>query len=80
MDEYVENYKYNNCFWKKSQLLYDHSDSKFKEYISIGKIFKSVSKELAKLPPALDSLEKIYEKPNEPNYTREEGIQVILNI
>ena len=79
MDEYVENYKYNNCFWKKSQLLYDHSDSKFKEYISIGKIFKSVSKELAKLPPALDSLEKIYEKPNEPNYTREEGIQVILN-
>lgn len=79
MDEYVENYKYNNCFWKKSQLLYDHSDSKFKEYISIGKIFKSVSKELEKLPPALDSLEKIYEKPNEPNYTREEGIQVILN-
>ena len=79
MDEYVEDYKYNNCFWKKSGVLYNHSDSKFKEYISVGKIFKEVAKELAILPPMLENIEKIYDKPNEPDYTRENGIQVILN-
>ena len=79
MDEYVEDYKYDNCFWKKSGVLYNHSDSKFREYISIGKIFREMAKEFIKLPQALESIIKIYEKPNEPNYTRGDAIQIILD-
>ena len=29
MEDYIEDYKYNNCFWKKSGVLYTHSDLKY---------------------------------------------------
>ena len=79
MKDYVEEYKYNNCFWKKTGVLYEHSDKKFKEYISIGKIFKMMSDGLFQLSKNFGELNKEYFKPNEPNYTREDGIQVILS-
>ena len=53
MKDYVEDYKYNNCFWKKSGVLYEHSDSKFKEYMSIGQIFKYMSKKYSNFPKNL---------------------------
>ena len=75
----MEDYKYNNCFWKKSGVLYEHSDSKFKEYMSIGQIFKYMSKKIFKLSEKFGGLKKMYAKPKEPNYTRENGIEVILS-
>ena len=79
MKDYVEDYKYNNCFWKKSGVLYEHSDSKFREYMSAGYIFQKMSNEIYRLSEFLGKLNKVYEKPKEPNYTREDGIQVVLS-
>ena len=79
MKDYVEDYKYNNCFWKKSGVLYEHSDSKFREYMSVGYIFQKMSNEIYRLSEFLGKLNKVYEKPKEPNYTRENGIQVVLS-
>ena len=44
MDDYVEDYSYNNNFWMKSGVLYTYSKSKFVEYMSVGKIFERLSK------------------------------------
>ena len=44
MKDYIEDYKYNNCFWKKSGVLYAHSESKFNEFMSIGYIFDTMAK------------------------------------
>ena len=44
MDDYVEDYSYNNNFWMKSGVLYTYSKSKFVEYMSVGKIFDRLSK------------------------------------
>ena len=44
MDDYVEDYSYNNNFWMKSGVLYTHCRSKFIELMSIGKIFERLSK------------------------------------
>ena len=79
MKDYVEDYKYNNCFWKKSGVLYEHSDSKFREFISIGNIFKKMSEEIIRFSEFLGELNKLYNKPKEPNLTREDGINVFLS-
>ena len=42
MEDYVEDYKYNNCFWKKSGVLYNHAELKFKEYMSVGEMFQAL--------------------------------------
>jgi hypothetical protein len=44
MDDYVEDYSYNNNFWMKSGVLYTHCKNKFIELMSIGKIFERLSK------------------------------------
>ena len=43
MDDYVEDYSYNNNFWMKSGVLYKHFRTKFKEFMSLGNIFKRIS-------------------------------------
>ena len=78
MKDYVEDYKYNNCFWKKSGVLYAHSESKFKEFMSIGHIFEAMVKKIKEIAELFGTLDKKYVKPNEPDYTREKGIQVVL--
>ena len=40
MDDYVEDYSYNNNFWMKSGVLYTHFRDKYTEFISLGKIFE----------------------------------------
>ena len=79
MKDYIEDYKYNNCFWKKSGVLYAHSESKFNEFMSIGYIFDSMAKKMKEISDMFGVLNKKYVKPNEPNYTRENGIEVILS-
>jgi len=79
MEDYVEDYKYNNCFWKKSGVLYNHSDCKFEEFMSIGLIFQKLNPKILDFAEFLGTLEKYYKKPDEPNYSREDGIQVIFS-
>jgi hypothetical protein len=78
MKDYVEDYKYNNCFWKKSGVLYEHSDMKSKEYLSIGRIFRYMAKKLNKIYEKFGKLNLMFEKPKEPKYTRENRIDVIF--
>ena len=79
MKDYVEDYRYNNCFWKKSGVLYAHSESKFKEFMSIGRIFDEMIKKIREISELFGMLDQKFVKPNEPNYTRENGIEVIFN-
>ena len=78
MEDYVEDYRYNNCFWKKSGQLYTHSDNKFYEFMSIGEVFQKMSNDIYRLAESFGELKKLYKKPNEPEYTREKGINVIF--
>ena len=43
MDSYVEDYSYNNNFWMKSNVLYEHCKAKFRELMSLGAVFKRLS-------------------------------------
>ena len=79
MEDYVEDYKYNNCFWKKSGVLYTHSDLKYEEFMSVGTIFQKLGAKIEEFCDFLDTIDKSYKKPNEPDYSRGEGIQVILS-
>ena len=79
MEDYVEDYKYNNCFWKKSGVLYTHSDLKYEEFMSVGTIFQKLGAKIREFSDFLDTIDKSYKKPNEPDYSRGEGIQVILS-
>jgi hypothetical protein len=79
MEDYIEEYKYNNCFWKKSGVLYTHSDLKYEEFMSVGTIFQKLGAKIEEFCNFLDTIDKSYKKPNEPDYSRGEGIQVILS-
>ena len=39
MEDYVEDYSFNNNFWMKTGVLYKHLEEKFAEFLSIGKFF-----------------------------------------
>ena len=43
MDDYVEDYSYNNNFWMKSTVLYNHCKAKFRELMSLGAVFKRLA-------------------------------------
>ena len=60
MENYVEEYDYNSCFWMKPNVLYTHAKSKFDEYQSVGKIFKSLSDSINKLCQTLLNLSSFY--------------------
>ena len=79
MEDYVEDYKYNNSFWMKSGLLYSHAEKKFQEYLSIGKMINNFSlicnyfyEEIAKIP-------SLYKNAEEEKSTRYSGIKVLID-
>ena len=78
MEDYIEDYKYNNCFWKKSGVLYIHGESKFKEYMSIGDMFQTIAKGINALVITLDKVPSLY-KPSDEKSTRGNGISVIIH-
>lgn len=78
MEDYVEDYKYNNCFWKKSGVLYNHAESKFKEYMSVGEMFQTISKALGVLCSTLNNVPNIY-KLSDSTSTRGKGISTIIH-
>ena len=80
MEDYVEDYKYNTCFWKKSGVLYNHLTTKFNEYISIGEIFQLISKKINDLSTFLDTVVKKNYKPSDDiNCTRSKGISALFD-
>ena len=77
MKGHKEDSKLEQSSWDNN--LFQHSDNKFKEYLSIGNIFQKMSDEIMRLSDLFGILNKDYYKPDEPNYSREEGIEVILS-
>ena len=81
MDDYVEDYKYNNCFWMKSGLLYSHVEKKFQEYLSIGEIFKKFANSCKYFYENLKEFNQLF-KPDgeemETKSTRRVGIEIVL--
>ena len=72
MDDYVEDYSYNNNFWMKSGVLYSHFRAKFVEFMSLGNIFKKLadlsldfSQKLKKAKQKCEKLENENEKVKE---------------
>ena len=79
MEDYVEDYKYNNCFWKKSGVLNNHIESKFQEYISIGDMIDNIAKEISLLCNKLEKVPSLYKPSEDKNSTRGKGISVFLH-
>ena len=77
MEDYLGDYNYSNCFWQKTKTLYQHSDNKLKQLLSIGKILKKISNDISE---NFIKIDKLYEKPKEPNYSREDGIDAFFSI
>ena len=79
MEDYVEDYKYNNCFWKKSGVLYNHSKSKFIEYMSVGEMFHKIAEAINILCQTLENIPNLYRPSKDENSTRKKGILLIIN-
>ena len=79
MEKYVGEYNYSNCFWLKQELLYSHSENKFKEYQSIGLIFKTFSNEIKKIYESLPKISKLY-KPADEESTLNNGVEILFKI
>ena len=82
MEDYVEDYKYNNCFWMKSGVLYSHVEKKFQEYLSVGEILKKFSLSCKNFYDGIKDFQTIY-KPDEEEEkgeksSRRKGIEVLL--
>jgi len=67
MDDYVEDYSYNNNFWMKSGVLYKHFRAKFKEFMSLGNIFKRISELCFEFSENILKAKKVCEKPESEN-------------
>ena len=79
MDDYVEDYKYNNCFWMRSGLLYSHAENKFKEFFSIGTVFKEFATLCKNFYEGLNKLPNLYKDVEKAeNSTRYLGIQALF--
>ena len=79
MEDYIEDYKYNNCFWKKSGVLYNHGESKFKEYLSIADMFQTIAKSISTACGTIEKVPSLYKQSDDKHSTRGEGILVILH-
>ncbi len=78
-DLVVEDYKYNNCFWMRSGLLYSHVEKKFQEYLSIGHFINKFSDVTKYYYEELYRLPRYYKKADDDNSTRYQGIKVVLD-
>ena len=79
MEDFVEDYKYNNCFWMKSGLLNSHLEKKFKEYLSISDILKKYTELTRSYCEQLEKVPSLYKKADEEISTRYKGIKVFLD-
>ena len=79
MEDYVEDYKYNNSFWMKSGLLYSHVEKKFQEYISIGKMINSFAIICNYCADEFQKIPNLYKMADEEKSTRYFGIKVLID-
>ena len=79
MEDYVEDYKYNNCFWKKSGVLYNHGRAKFLEYMSVGSMLTSITQSFNALCANLSKVPELYKPSDDKNSTRGDGISVFIH-
>ena len=79
MEDYVEDYKYNNSFWMKSGLLYFHAEKKFQEYLSIGKMLNNFANICNNFYEELNKIPSLYKRPDEVRSTRYNGIKVLID-
>jgi hypothetical protein len=77
-DLVIDDYKYNNCFWMKSGLLYSHAEKKFQEYLSVGNIFSKFSEITRNYYEELYQLPSIYSIPDDEESTTYFGIKKVL--
>jgi len=78
MEDYVEDYKYNNSFWMKSGLLYSHAEMKFQEYLSIGKMLNSFANICNNFYEEMIKIPSLYKRPDDVRSTRYNGIHVLI--
>ena len=79
MEDFVEDYKYNNSFWMKSGLLYSHAEKKFQEYLSVGNMMESFSNIFSYFYEEINKIPSLYKRPDEEQSTRYNGINVLIN-
>ena len=79
MEDYVEDYKYNNSFWMKSGLLYSHVEKKFQEYLSVGKMIENLVNIFNYCYDEINKIPNLYKRPDEQKSTRYKGIKVLRN-
>jgi len=92
MEDYVEDYSFNNNFWMKTGVLYKHLEEKFAEFLSIGKFFEKLMSLIEEFSNELSVAKKKCEKSdvkklislwiedvdlNEPNKTKKKKIDFI---
>ena len=80
MEDYVEDYKYNNCFWKKTNLLYMHAKYKFNQYLSIGNMFKEMAEALDTCCKTMNKIDRLLMKNDKDSSTRYQGISGLLEL
>ena len=71
-NKYIQDYSYDNSFWEKEDFLYNHSISKFKEYLSIGDISFNLADCIENFCVSLISVKNYY-KEYEKNDTSSRG-------
>ena len=81
MENYIQDYSYENCFWDNVDFLYDHSKSKFNEYLNIGKLNYNLAQSLINFSNSLNEAKNdfIPYKKNDTS-SRGKGIQVFINL
>ena len=79
MEDFVEDYKYNNSFWMKSGLLYSHAEKKFQEYLSVGNMMESFSNIFNYFYDEINKIPSLYKRPDDEQSTRYNGINVLIN-
>ena len=80
MENYIEDYSYENCFWDNVDFLYEHSNLKFNEYLSIGQLNYNLADSLLKFSQHLNKIKNDF-VPYKKNDTSSRGnaIQGFLN-
>ena len=79
MKDYAEDYKYQNCFWMKSGLLYSHAEKKFQEYLSIGEMFKQFALICKNSAEEFQKIPSLYKRAEEEKSTLFYGIKVLTD-
>ncbi len=78
--KYIQDYSYDNSFWEKEDFLYNHSISKFQEYLSIGDISSNLADCINNFCISLDSIKDYYKKyDKDDTSTRGKALERFLN-